>query len=157
MRITFLMVGKSEFPFVKEGMSLYEKRIEHYVNFEHIEICNIKGTSSLPVELLKEKEGTAILKHIKEGDKVILLDERGKKYSSLEWASQIEKEMNIGSKNIIFIVGGAFGFSKEVYERADSLLSLSTMTFSHQIIRLFFTEQLYRAFTIIKREPYHNE
>ena len=98
-----------------------------------------------------------ILKHIKNTDKVILLDERGKCYSSIEWSKAIEKETTSGTKSLVFIVGGAYGFSKEIYDRADSKLSLSTMTFSHQIIRLFFIEQLYRAFTIIKGEPYHNE
>ena len=151
------MVGKTDFSFVKEGTSLYEKRIGRYIPFEHIEIPDLKGSASLSPDQVKEKEGELILKHIKEGDRVTLLDERGEQFSSTNWARHLEREMNLGGKNIIFIIGGAYGFSKKVYERADSRLSLSTMTFSHQIIRLFFAEQLYRAFSIIKGEPYHNE
>lgn len=151
------MVGKTDFPFVKEGVGIYEKRIERYVTYSHIEIPELKGASSLSPSQIKEKEQEMIFKHIKEGDRVILLDERGAVYSSIEWAHRIEKEMSSGIKNLVFIVGGAYGFSEGMYRRADALLSLSKMTFSHQIIRLFFAEQLYRAFTIIKGEPYHNE
>ena len=157
MKITLLTVGKTTFPFVKEGCDVFIKRIKHYTTFESIEIPELKNTSSLSKKQIKDKEGELILKHIKNTDKVILLDERGKCYSSIEWSKAIEKETTSGTKSLVFIVGGAYGFSKEIYDRADSKLSLSTMTFSHQIIRLFFIEQLYRAFTIIKGEPYHNE
>jgi 23S rRNA (pseudouridine1915-N3)-methyltransferase len=151
------MVGKSVFPFVREGISIYEKRIMRYISFEHIEIPDIKNCSSLSPEQIKEREGDAILKNIREGEELILLDEKGKSYSSRGWAQQIEQKMISGKKGITFVVGGAYGFSEKVYQRADSLLSISMMTFSHQIIRLFFVEQLYRAFTIIKGEPYHND
>jgi 23S rRNA (pseudouridine1915-N3)-methyltransferase len=157
MKVTFLTVGKTTFPFVKEGCDVFIKRIKHYTTFEMIEIPELKNTSGLSKEQIKAKEGELILKHIKNTDKVILLDEHGKRFTSVEWAKEIEKEMTIGTKSIFFIVGGAYGFSPSLYQRADSKLSLSDMTFSHQIIRLFFIEQLYRAFTIIKGEPYHNE
>lgn len=157
MKITFLTVGKTTFPFVREGCDTFIRRIKHYTPFEYVEIPELKNTSSLSKEQIKEKEGELILKHIKNTDKVILLDERGKSFTSVEWAKEIEKEILSGTRSAIFVTGGAYGFSQAVYGRADSKISLSSMTFSHQIIRLFFAEQLYRAFTIIKGEPYHNE
>ncbi len=157
MKITLITVGKTTFPFVKEGIEVYLKRIKHYIAFDMVEIPELKNVSSLTKEQIKSKEGELILKQIKPTDKVILLDEKGRHFSSVEWSKEIEKEMNMGTKNLIFTVGGSYGYSQDVYNRADSKLSLSKMTFSHQIIRLFFVEQLYRAFTIIKGEPYHNE
>lgn len=157
MKITLLTVGKTTFPFVKEGCDIFIKRIKHYTSFESIEIPELKNTSSLSKDQIKEREGELIMKHIKGTDKVILLDERGKTFSSVEWSREIEREMISGTKAMVFVVGGAYGFSEAVYRRCDAKLSLSKMTFSHQIIRLFFIEQLYRAFTIIKGEPYHNE
>lgn len=157
MKISFLTVGKTTFPFVKEGMDIFIKRIKHYTSFEYIEIPELKNTSSLSKEQIKEKEGDLILKHLRNTDKVILLDERGRSFTSIEWSKEIGREIISGTKSLVFIVGGAYGFSQSVYDRADGKLSLSSMTFSHQIIRLFFIEQLYRAFTIIKGEPYHNE
>lgn len=157
MKISFLTVGKTTFPFVKEGVDIFIKRIKHYTTFEYIEIPELKNTSSLSREQIKEKEGDLILKHLRNTDKVILLDERGRSFTSIEWSKEIDREIISGTKSLVFIVGGAYGFSQSVYDRADGKLSLSSMTFSHQIIRLFFIEQLYRAFTIIKGEPYHNE
>lgn len=157
MKITFLTVGKTTFPFVKEGCDIFIKRIRHYTTFEYIEIPELKNTSSLSKEQIKEKEAELILKYVKNTDKVVLLDERGKNFTSIEWSKELEKEIVSGTRSLIFIVGGAYGFSKTIYERANDKLSLSSMTFSHQIIRLFFIEQLYRAFTIMKGEPYHNE
>ena len=157
MKITLLTIGKSNFPFVKEGMAMYEKRITRYTQYERIEIPALSGTGSLSPIDVKEKEGELILKKIKPTDELILLDERGKKFTSVEWAQFLEKKINNSTKSIVFVIGGAYGFSEKVYQAAASKLSLSDMTFSHQIIRLFFTEQLYRAFTIIKGEPYHNE
>lgn len=157
MKISFLTVGKTTFPFVKEGVDIFIKRIKHYTTFEYIEIPELKNTSSLSKEQIKEREGDLILKHLRNTDKVILLDERGRSFTSIEWSKEIGREIISGTKSIVFIVGGAYGFSQSVYDRADGKLSLSSMTFSHQIIRLFFIEQLYRAFTIIKGEPYHNE
>ena len=157
MKITLLMIGKTSFPFVKEGIEMYEKRLIHYISYNRVEITDLKKTSSLSKEQIKDKEGDLILKHISSQDDLILLDERGKSYSSIEWASYLENKLVNSGKNIIFVIGGAYGFSEKVYNRANSTLSFSKMTFSHQIIRLFFTEQIYRAFTIIKGEPYHNE
>lgn len=157
MKITFLTVGKTTFPFVKEGCDIFIKRIRHYTTFEYIEIPELKNTSSLSKEQIREKEAELILKYVKNTDKVVLLDERGKNFTSIEWSKELEKEIVSGTRSLIFIVGGAYGFSKTIYERANGKLSLSSMTFSHQIIRLFFIEQLYRAFTIMKGEPYHNE
>ena len=158
MKVTFLLVGETEFPFVKEGLALYEKRLGHYIDYKRIElpIPRKKGNQWDPA-LVKEKEGELILKQIKPTDEVILLDEHGDMFGSIDWARFLERKMNAGTRHLIFVTGGAFGFSEAVYQRANGKLSLSKMTFSHQIIRLFFTEQLYRAFTILRGEPYHNE
>lgn len=157
MKITLITVGKTSFDFVKEGMAMYEKRIGRYLSYTRVEIPAVSGTSSLSPEEVKEKEGAAVLKRIKEGDRVVLLDERGLRYNSKEWAARLGKLMDTGCKSLVFIIGGAYGFSPGVREAAAETLSLSDMTFSHQIIRLFFTEQLYRAMTILRGEPYHNE
>lgn len=157
MRITFIMIGKTSFGFVKDGMDMYEKRIAHYIGFDRIEIPAINGTSSLSKEELKEKEGDLLQKKLKDFDEIILLDEKGKRYTSIAWAKNIEDMMIRGKKNIAFVIGGAYGFSDKIKNLASGMLSLSDMTYSHQIIRLFFEEQLYRAMTIIKGEPYHNE
>lgn len=157
MKVTLLTVGKTAFPYLDEGISIYLKRLVHYVNFGMVEIPELKGVSALSKEQIKEKEGDLILKSVREGDQVILLDERGKKYTSENWARHLEQKMLYGNKDMLFVIGGAYGFSKKVYERADEMLSLSDMTFSHQIIRLIFMEQLYRAFTIIRGEPYHHK
>lgn len=158
MKVTFLLVGTTDFPFVKEGMALYEKRLLHYVDYKRVELpIPRKKGNQWDAALVKEREGELILKQIKPTDEVILLDERGDSFGSVDWARFLERKINTGSRHLIFVTGGAFGFSEAVYKRADGKLSLSKMTFSHQIIRLFFTEQLYRAFTIIRGEPYHNE
>lgn len=157
MRITLLTVGKTSFGFVKEGMEMYEKRISRYLPFERIEIPSLSGTASWTKEEIKEKEGEQILKRIREYDEIILLDEKGDRFTSVAWAKKIEEMMVKGRRHVVFVTGGAYGFSDKVREAAGAKLSLSDMTFSHQIIRLFFEEQLYRALTIIKGEPYHNE
>lgn len=156
MKITLLLVGKTAFPYISEGISLYEKRLSFYVNYSKIEIPELKGVSSLREEQIKEKEGELILKNIKPADDVILLDERGELHTSENWARHLEKKIIYGGRDVVFVIGGAYGFSKEVYNRANGMLSLSKMTFSHQIIRVIFLEQLYRAFTIMKGEPYHH-
>lgn len=157
MKITLLVVGKTAFPFINEGIALYEKRLGHYVNYARVEIPELKGVQALSQEQIKEREGELILKNIRNTDDVVLLDERGTTFSSIEWARNIEKKMLFEGKDIVFVIGGAYGFSQKVYQRANSRISLSKMTFSHQIIRVIFLEQLYRAFTIIKGEPYHHE
>jgi 23S rRNA (pseudouridine1915-N3)-methyltransferase len=157
MKITLLLVGKTAFPYINEGISISEKRLSHYVNYSRVEIPELKGVQAMSKEQIKEKEGELILKNIKNTDDVILLDERGNTFTSLEWAAHLQKKINYEGKDIVFVIGGAYGFSQKVYQRAGSKISLSKMTFSHQIIRVIFLEQLYRAFTIMKGEPYHHE
>ena len=151
-----LLIGKMGFPFVKEGMDEYSKRIKRYTEFNVQTIPDLKGTKSWSIDQLKEEEGKRILKSINTRDFVILLDERGEDPDSFEFARFMEKQMLASVKSIVFVIGGAYGFSDEVYSRGNSLLSLSRMTFSHQVIRMVFMEQLYRAFTILRGEPYHH-
>ena len=157
MRISLVTVGKTDVKWVREGLDLYAGRLSHYVPFTLEEIPELKNAASLTRDRIKEKEGELILKRIKDTDEVILLDERGKELRSVELASLLEGKLSRGVRDLVFVVGGAYGFSQKVYERADACLSLSRMTFSHQMVRTIFAEQLYRAFTIIKGEPYHHE
>ena len=157
MKVKLLLVGKSVEGWLQSGIRLYTGRLKHYVPFEMTVIPELKQTSALSVEQIKEREGDLILAGVKSSDEVILLDERGKMYSSEDWARHLEQKMTYGSKDLVFVVGGAYGFSEKVYQRADGKLSFSHMTFSHQMVRLIFVEQLYRAFTIIKGEPYHHK
>lgn len=158
MKITLLTVGKTDKDWVKAGMEIYIDRLRHYINFSMVEIPELKKVSALSKEQIKTKEGELILKNIRSTDDVILLDEHGKTFTSMEWASVIENKISGGSaRDIVFVIGGAYGFSREVYDRSNSMISLSKMTFSHQMVRAIFVEQLYRAFTIIKGEPYHHE
>ncbi|MBQ2521154.1 MAG: 23S rRNA (pseudouridine(1915)-N(3))-methyltransferase RlmH [Bacteroidales bacterium] len=156
MKVTLLTVGKTDVPWVRQGVELYAARLSHYIKFGIVEIPELKGVSALDEAQIKEKEGKLILKAA--GDaRMVLLDERGKEFRSLEFAAWLQDAMGRGGRDLVFVVGGAYGFSKEVYDRASALISLSRMTFSHQMIRAIFTEQLYRACTILKGEPYHHE
>jgi len=157
MNINFTAVGKTDISFVNEGTEEYFKRIKRYVNFEFRVIKDIKNTKNLDENVQKQLEGEKILLTLGNNDVVVLLDENGKDMSSKELSVFLEKQMNSSVKNLVFVVGGPYGFSDPVYHRADFKISLSRMTFSHQLIRLIFAEQLYRAFTIIKNEPYHHE
>ncbi len=157
MKITLLTVGKTDRSWVKDGLDIYLSRLKHYVPFSIVEIPELKNVSALSTDQIKVKEGELILKQLKANDDVILLDERGKEYSSTKWAEALSKKINLGGKDIVFVIGGAYGFSNEVYERASGKISLSKMTFSHQMVRVIFVEQLYRAFTIMRGEPYHHE
>ena len=157
MKITLLIVGKTEDAYLKEGIDKYLKRLKYYTKFEVVEIAELKNTKSLSEEQQKTKEADLILKKLSPLDHVILLDEKGIELSSTQFAAYIDKKALGSVANLIFIVGGPYGFDQAVYERANDKLSLSRMTFSHQMVRLFFAEQLYRAFTIIKGEPYHHE
>ena len=157
MKITLLTVGKTDIKWVKEGLEMYRSRLKHYINFELTEIPELKNVSALSREQIKLREGELILRQVKAGDFLVLMDERGKEYRSLQFASMLEDRMNRGGKDMIFVIGGAYGFSEEVYSRADDKISLSKMTFSHQLVRTIFAEQLYRAFTIMRGEPYHHE
>lgn len=156
MKILFLVIGKTDESYLDTGILKYIKRLEHYVPFEMKIIPDIKNRKTLTEDQQKKAEGELILSNINIGDDLVLLDENGKTFSSVTFSQWIEKQMNIGSKRMIFVVGGPYGFSKEVYAKAKFKISLSEMTFSHQMIRLIFVEQLYRAFTIIKGEPYHH-
>lgn len=156
MKVTLLQVGKTDESYLETGVGEYKKRLKHYVKAEEITVKAPASVVKAGSEMQKAAEGREILKHVQASDRLILLDEKGKEYTSAEFAKFIQKA-GLGSvKNIVFVIGGPFGFSEEVYKRADELLSLSKMTFSHQMIRLFFWEQLYRANTILKGEKYHH-
>ena len=156
MKIALWAVGKTSFEYLKEGIALYEKRLRHYAPFEIVVLPDVKNPPA-QAEQLKQKEGEILLQRLEKDDFLILLDENGKEFSSVAFSDFLEKQQFNGRKRLIFQIGGAFGFSDDVYARADAKISLSRMTFSHQMIRLFFVEQLYRAFTILKNEKYHNE
>lgn len=157
MKITLLAVGKTDRGWIKEGLDTYVSRLKHYVPLSITEIPELKNVSSFTKEQIKVREGELILKNIQQTDDLILLDERGREYSSVEMAALLQDKMLRGGKDIVFAIGGAYGFSDEVYRRANSRISFSRMTFSHQMIRVIFTEQIYRAFTIMRGEPYHHE
>lgn len=157
MRITLLTVGKTDIPWVADGVEMYASRLKHYVPFAITQIPELKNVSALSKEQIKEKEGELILKNVRKEDFVILLDEKGREYRSVEFASMLEDRMTRSGKDIVFVIGGAYGFCRSVYDRADDKISLSMMTFSHQLVRTVFVEQLYRAFTIMRGEPYHHE
>ncbi|NJN33426.1 MAG: 23S rRNA (pseudouridine(1915)-N(3))-methyltransferase RlmH [Saprospiraceae bacterium] len=156
MKIELWQVGKTDFDYLKEGIILYEKRLKHYVSFDISTISDVKN-APLSIEQLKTKEGEQILSKLSKDDFLVLLDERGLEFSSRAFADFIATKQMVSTKKMVFQIGGAFGFSEAVYARANAKISLSKMTFSHQMIRLFFVEQLYRAFTILKGEKYHNE
>ena len=156
MKILFVVIGKTDESYLDTGICKYIKRLEHYIPFEMKVIPDIKNRKTLTEEQQKKAEGDLILSQLNPGDDLILLDEKGKTFTSVMFSQWIEKQMNAGSKRIVFVVGGPYGFSKDVYDKAKFKISLSEMTFSHQMIRLIFVEQLYRAFTIIKGEPYHH-
>jgi len=149
-------MGKTQESYIDEGTEVFRRRIIHYLPFEIQTIGGLKKTKNLSAAEIKTLEGALILKHLKNQDTVILLDENGKTFHSTGFADFIQKQMNSGTRQVVFVVGGAWGFSQEVYQRSNHLLSLSKMTFSHQVIRLIFMEQFYRAMTILKNEPYHN-
>ncbi len=157
MEIELLTVGKTTIRFVIDGIEEYTRRLKHYIPYSIRTIPDIKNTSKMDQAKQKEEEGKKILEAVSNSDYVVLLDEHGKQYGSMEFSAFIEKQMVAGRRKVIFVVGGPYGFSKAVYDRADSLLSLSKMTFNHEMVRLFFTEQVYRAMTIMRGEPYHHE
>lgn len=157
MTIKLIAIGKTDNKAIISLIEEYSKRLNFYIKFEFEVIPDLKNTKSLSEVLQKEKEGELILKNIIPSDDVILLDERGKSYSSMDFSEFLQKKMNAGLKQLIFVIGGPYGFSEEVYSRANGKISISKMTFSHQMIRPFFIEQLYRGFTILRNEPYHHE
>lgn len=152
-----LTVGRTAIKFVKEGIEEYRKRLQHYLSFKIEEIPDLKNVKNLTQSQQKEKEGELLLSRMASSDFVMLLDERGKEYTSIEFSAYMEKQMASGRKRLVFVIGGPYGFSDAVYQRADSKISLSRMTFNHEMIRVFFVEQIYRAMTILRGEPYHHE
>lgn len=157
MNIELVVVGKTDMKEVEALVTMYTKRLNHYVRFAITTIADVRNTKKLSEAEQKRLEGEAILKLINESDHLMLLDEHGAELRSIEFADMLQRRMLSGTKRLVFVIGGPYGFSDAVYQRANSKLSLSKMTFSHQIVRAIFTEQLYRAFTILKNEPYHHE
>lgn len=157
MKITLAVVGKTSIGYLKDGIEEYVKRLKHYVSFEIKYIDDIKNTKNISEDQQKRIEGAKILSIIDKSDFLVLLDEHGKEHTSMQFSNYIQKRMLSGIKRIVFLIGGPYGFSQEVYKRSDDKVSFSKMTFNHEMIRLIFTEQLYRAFTIINHEPYHHE
>lgn len=157
MNIELIVVGKTDMREVEALVTMYSQRLNHYVRFAITTIADVRNTKKLSEAEQKRLEGEAILKLISDSDHLTLLDEHGAEYRSIEFANILQRRMLSGTKRLVFVIGGPYGFSDAVYQRANSKISLSKMTFSHQIVRAIFTEQLYRAFTILKNEPYHHE
>ncbi len=157
MNITLLVVGKTDEKYLQEGIDVYTKRLKHYVNFDLVVIPALKDQKGATPDEVKERETALILKHTAKSDRIVLLDEHGTEHTSTGFAQYLQKQMNAGIRSLTFVIGGAFGFAPSVYAAASDKVSLSKMTFNHQMVRLFFAEQLYRAFTILNHEPYHNE
>lgn len=156
MRIKLLVIGKTDDRSLVELIENYQKRLHSYVKFQIEVIPSIKNAKKMPVLQQKEKEGKQILAKLKNTDQVVLLDEKGQEFNSVAFAHFLQKKMNTGIKQWVLVVGGPYGFSESVYKRATEKVSLSKMTFSHQMVRLFLLEQLYRGFTILNNEPYHH-
>jgi 23S rRNA (pseudouridine1915-N3)-methyltransferase len=157
MKVELWVIGKTAFSYLDEGMAVYEKRLVHYLPFTAVVLPDVKNAGSLSADQLKLKEGELVISRLKKEDLLVLLDERGKQLTSVEFSVFMEQKLQLSAKKLVFLVGGAFGFSEAIYQRADQKLSLSKMTFSHQMVRVFFLEQLYRAMTILRGESYHNE
>ncbi|OIQ36916.1 MAG: 23S rRNA (pseudouridine(1915)-N(3))-methyltransferase RlmH [Bacteroidetes bacterium MedPE-SWsnd-G1] len=157
MKIKLLAIGKTDDAHLQKLIETYQNRLKHYVKFELQLLPDIKNVKNLSEKQQKEKEGALLLKQLSPTDQLILLDEKGKDFRSMEFAQYLQKKMNSGIKQLVFVIGGPYGFSDDVYKKAQGKVSFSKMTFSHQMIRLFMVEQLYRGFTILKNEPYHHE
>lgn len=157
MKITLLVIGKTDTAYLTEGINEYVKRLNHYINFEIEVIPDLKKNKNLGVELQKKQEGELILSKNQSGKELHLFDDKGKMFTSREFALFLEKKMASGLKELVLVVGGPYGFSTKVHETAKSKISLSKLTFSHQMVRLMCVEQIYRAFTILKGEPYHHD
>ena len=157
MKIVLLAIGKTKEQYLIEGISQYQKRLNHYTQFELLEIPNIKNANNLSDFELLRKEGELIFQQLQPSDHLVLLDDKGKDFTSSKFAEKLQAWMLSSKKRLVFVVGGAYGFSEQVYQRGNEKLSLSKMTFSHQMVRLFFVEQIYRGYTILNNEPYHHE
>lgn len=156
MNVRLIVVSKTDIPYIQTGIDEYVGRLRHYCDFEIVVIPALKNLGKASPEEVKEQEGRLILKQIEKADRVMLLDEHGREYTSVEFADCLQRQMNAGTRTLTFVIGGAYGFSKEVYDAVPQRISLSQMTFNHQMVRLFFVEQLYRAHTILRHEKYHN-
>lgn len=157
MKIKLLAIGKTDNKQLQQLIDEYQNRLKHYVKFELEIIPDIKNVKNLSEAQQKEKEGELILSKLQPTDQLVLLDDKGKQYTSVEFSQYLQKKMNSGIKQLVLVIGGPYGFSEAVYKKAQGKLSLSKMTFSHQMIRLFIVEQVYRGFTILRNEPYHHE
>lgn len=157
MKVELVWIGKTSESWIEEGFQLYLKRLKHYIGFEIKEISNVKNSKNLSESELKVKEGELILSYLQPGDVLVLLDEKGKTMKSREFSSFINQQMIRSIRRLVFIIGGAYGFSDSVYDRKQYMVSLSKMTYSHQMVRVIFIEQLYRAMTILNGEPYHHD
>lgn len=157
MKIQLLVIGKTATPYLVTGIEMYLDRLKHYIPFEIKVLPDVKNARKLTRDQIKQAEGELFLAQLQPGDNVILLDERGREMTSQELSQFIDRKMSTVSRNLTFIIGGAYGFSQAVYDRADGKLSLSKMTFNHEMVRLFFVEQVYRAMTILRGEPYHHD
>lgn len=156
MTIKLIAIGKTDSPELQTLISAYQNRLRHYVRFELELLPDAKNAKNLSEAAQKEKEGDLLLKKLHETDILVLLDENGKSYSSVDFSQYLQKKMNAGTKSLVLAIGGPYGFSDAVHHKADGKISLSKMTFSHQMVRLFVVEQIYRAFTILRNEPYHH-
>ena len=157
MKIKLLAIGKTDNSNLQQLIEVYQKRLQHYIKFELEVLPDIKNVKNLSIQEQKEKEGILLLKKLQNTDQLVLLDDKGKHFTSIEFSQYLQKKMNSGIKQLVLAIGGPYGFSEAVYQKATGKISLSKMTFSHQMIRLFIVEQLYRGFTILKNEPYHHE
>ncbi len=157
MKFTLICISKTTEKYLLDGMAIYESRLQHYCKFQRIEIPDLKNSKNLSFDQQKQKEAELILSKISNTDFVVLLDEKGKEFSSLDFSKEINKWQNQSNNSIVFVIGGPYGFDETVYNRANQKMSLSRLTFSHQMVRLFFVEQLYRAHSILRSEPYHHE
>lgn len=157
MKIKLIAIGKTDDKHIQSLIDVYEKRLKHYIKFELEIIPEIKKAKNLSENEIKEKEGELLLAKIKPTDELILLDENGRQFTSIEFSEFLQKKMNAGLRQLVFVIGGAYGFSETVYSFASEKISLSKMTFSHQMVRIFVVEQIYRGFTILKGEPYHHQ
>ena len=157
MKIELWQIGKTKAGYLETGISDYTKRLKRYARVDLKTVADVKNPSKLRSEELKSKEAEKVLALLSPGDQLILLDEIGSHFTSVEFSAFLQKKMNTGAKRLVFLIGGAYGFDKKIYDRANGKLALSKMTFTHQMVRLFFLEQIYRAFTILNNEPYHNQ
>lgn len=157
MKISLITIGKTTDRNIADLIDRYSSRISHYIDFEIIALPDLRATRGLTESQQKVKEGATLLGTLKSSDRVVLLDERGEEFTSRSFAAKIQKRMTAADKRLVFVVGGPYGFSDDVYARADEMMSLSKMTFPHELVRLFFVEQVYRAMTILRGEPYHHD